>query len=261
MKSLIKRLIWLVFPVGLVLTLNRALRWLAAAGHHLQFWLQWRVAPRPPGWFDHFINQYRWHETRDPSAWDRGVLGLLGMKSGCRVLDLCCGDGFYPYHFYSRRASRILAIDYDPDGIRFARSHFQAANLEFRQGDIRTDLPHEEFDNVTWDAGIDYFTADETGQILSEIRKRLTPTGLLSGVAPKWPKGYKGHHDQRTEFSSAQDLGKLLRGQFRNVAVLELPGTERTTMYFYASDSALPLDASDGASPLDAGSGAYMRFS
>ncbi len=249
MKSLFKGIIRLLLPVGLILTLNSLLRALATAGHRLQFWLQWRVAARQPAWFDHYINQYRWHETRDPSAWDRGTLGLMGMKSGCRVLDLCCGDGFYPYHFYSRRASRIVAMDYDKKGIAFARRHFRAANLEFRRGDIRTDLPRELFDNVTWDAGIDYFTIPETNAILSEIKQRLTPTGLLSGVAPKWPKGYQGHSDQKNEFSTAQELGDLLRRFFRNVDVLELTGMPpegRTTQYFYASDAPLPLDPSFG---------------
>ena len=170
MKSQIKQVVRLLLPLGLVLALNTALRALAAAGHRLQFWLQWRIAARQPGWFDHFLNQYRWLKTRASSAWDRGILGLLGMKPGCRVLDLCCGDGFYPYHFYTRRASRIVAIDYDKNGIDFARRHFRAANLEFRQDDIRTDLPREQFDNVTWDAGIDYFTIPETNGILTEIK-------------------------------------------------------------------------------------------
>lgn len=246
MKSIIKTLIRLLLPLGLVQAINKILRRLAAAGHGLQFWLQWRVAAHQPGWFDHFINQYRWYETRDPSAWDRGVLGLLGMKSGCRVLDLCCGDGFYPYHFYVHRAARIVAIDYDSTAISFARRHFRAPNLEFQAGDIRTDLPGEEFDNVTWDAGIDYFSVPDTRKIFLEIKQRLTPGGLLSGVAPQWPKDFQGHADQKNEFSTVQDLGGLLREHFRNVAVLELPGMQRTTMYFYASDGPLPLDPGSG---------------
>jgi ubiquinone/menaquinone biosynthesis C-methylase UbiE len=249
MKRVLKSFIRFLLPIGLVLIVNHMLRALTAAAHKLQFQLQWRVASRQPGWFDHFINQYCWHEMRDASPWDRGVLGLLGMKPGCRILDLCCGDGFYPYHFYSGRAARIVAVDYDPEGIRFAKRHFKAANLEFRRCDIRVDLPEHEFDNVTWDAGIDYFTLPETELILTGLKRRLTPEGILSGVAPKWPKGYLGHVDQKNEFASAQELGDVLRRFFRNVAVMELGGaspTGRTTFYFYASDGPIPLDANSG---------------
>ena len=247
MKRLIKFLIRLVLPIGLVLAINRGLRAAAAAGHRLQYLLQWHIARRQPGWFDHFINQYCWHASRDSSPWDRGILGLLAMKPGCRILDLCCGDGFYPYHFYSGRAARILAVDYDPEAIRFAKRNFRAANLEFRCADIRTQLPDEIFDNVSWDAGIDYFALPDTNLILAGIKRRLTPQGILSGVSPKLQKGQIAHPDQRNEFTSAEELGALLRGFFKNVAVLELAGSgrpgSRVALIFYASDGPVPLDA------------------
>jgi SAM-dependent methyltransferase len=248
MKKLLKSLIRVLLPLGAVLAVNRALRAVTARGHKLQYLLQWRIAPRQPGWFDHFINQYCWHDSRDPSPWARGTLGLLGMKPGCRVLDLCCGDGFYPYHFYSTMASRIVALDYDPAGIRFAKRNFPASNLEFRCADIRTGLPKETFDNVTWDAGIDFFGLPDIKVILEGIKNRLAPAGLLSGVAPKLRKGEVAHSDQRHEFSSAQELGALLRDFFRNVAVLDLPGAAegRDALYFYASDGSVPLDPDAG---------------
>jgi SAM-dependent methyltransferase len=170
------------------------------------------------------------------------------MKPGCRVLDLCCGDGFYPYHFYSGRASRILALDYDRAGIRFAERNFRAPNLAFLCADIRTQIPREPFDNVTWDAGIDFFSLADIKLILDTIKDRLAPSGLLSGVAPKLHKGQVAHNDQRHEFASGRELGDLLRGFFRNVAILELAGsqTSRAAFYFYASDGPLPFDPDAG---------------
>ncbi len=248
MKRLLKPLIAFLLPLGLVLAVNRLLRAVAAGGHRLQHALQWRIAARQPGWFDHFINQYCWHDSRDSSPWARGTLGLLGMKRGCRLLDLCCGDGFYPYHFYSGRASHILAVDYDPAGIRFAKRNFRTPNLEFLCADIRTQLPRETYDNVTWDAGIDFFSLSDIKLILNGIKERLAPAGLLSGVAPKLSKGQVAHSDQRYEFTSAQGLGELLRQFFGNVAILELADSEtsRAALYFYASDGPLPLDADAG---------------
>src|ERR1700679_998293 len=103
MKRFIKRLISPFIPV--VLAMNRVLRAMAAAGHHLQFLLQWRFAIQAPHSFDPFIDLYwRWKITRNPMSWERGIFGLLAMKPGCRLLDLCCGEGFYTHRFYSGRA-------------------------------------------------------------------------------------------------------------------------------------------------------------
>jgi ubiquinone/menaquinone biosynthesis C-methylase UbiE len=173
------------------------------------------------------------------------VLGLIGMKPGCRVLDLCCGDGFYAYHFYSSHASRVVAVDYDAESIRQARRNFRGANIEYVCADIRTAMPEGSFDNVAWDAGIDFFSASDIALLLGLIRQRLAPGGVLSGCAPKLPPGRAGHVDQRSEFTSAQALAAVLRQAFANVTVIELPGAweGRNTLWFYASDGPLPLDA------------------
>jgi len=58
------------------------------------------------GVFDHFLTSYYvWPQTRTPLWLERGIFGLLAMRQGARVLELCCGDGFNAYHFYSIRAA------------------------------------------------------------------------------------------------------------------------------------------------------------
>src|SRR5690348_13321606 len=99
--------------VPAVKSLNRMLRRIDAAGHKLQFQAEWRVPPEPE-WFDHLIDQHwKWCETRNPLSWERGVMGMLAMEPGCRVLDLCCGGGFFAYHFFSSKASSVLSVDFD----------------------------------------------------------------------------------------------------------------------------------------------------
>ena len=206
MNRLLKPVIRLALPFGMVLTVNRVLRAVAASGYSPQYWLQWRIAQRQLGWLDRFINC--WHTSRDSSPRDRGTLGLLGMKPGCRILDLCCGDGFYPYHFYSHMAARIIAIDYDSMGIDFAKRHFRLNNVEYRYADIRPEMPDEEFDNCSWDAGIDYFStsAAELGALL---RRFFRNVAVLELSASRLPSG-------------------------------------RATLYFYSSDRPVPLDADFG---------------
>jgi SAM-dependent methyltransferase len=249
MKSLIKNLIAVLLPVGLVLALNRALRAVVAACHRLQFLRQWRLAAQSPHSFDPFIELYwRWNLTRNPMSWERGIFGLLAMKPGCRLLDVCCGEGFYTHHFYSGRAGAIVAMDYNAKAIAHARRNFSAPNIEYVCGDIRTDLPKGPFDNVSWDAGIEYFTRDELDGILSAIKARLMPDGILSGysvlAAPDTAHPMKVP-GQKFGASSPEALYEVLGRSFRNVTILRTahtdPFQERTNHYFFASDGSLPF--------------------
>ena len=245
-----KRLIRLV-PLGLIKGLNRSLRRITALGHRLQFEREWGSARRTPGWFDHFIDQFwKWPTSRNPQTWERGIFGLLGMKQGCRLLDLCCGGGFITYHFYSGRASHIVAADIDESAIRHAKRNFKASNIEFRCSDIRTDMPKGEFDNVTWDAGIEYFTAAETNQILLNIKSRLKPHGLLGGYAIV-AKELKSHDDHKREFTSREQLAALMKQYFANVLIISTThgdGSERrNNLYFFASDGPVPFAEDWGA--------------
>ena len=58
-------------------------------------------------WFDHRFDYLRGPEY----IWwqERGVLGNFSIPEGSSILDLCCGDGFYDKHYFSRRAARIDA--------------------------------------------------------------------------------------------------------------------------------------------------------
>ena len=233
-------------PLGLIKRLNRLLRRITALGHRLQFEREWGSAKHTPGWFDHFIDQFwKWPVSRNPQTWERGIFGLLGMKEGCRLLDLCCGGGFITYHFYSERASYIIAADIDPAAIRHAQRHFKAPNVEFRCSDIRTDMPEGEFDNVTWDAGIEYFTEAETNQILLNIKSRLGPHGLLGGYAII-AKESKSHDDHKREFTSREQLATLLNRYFANVLIVATThgnaSERRKNLYFFASDGPVPFD-------------------
>lgn len=247
-KALAKILLRPLLPP--VLATNRLLRATAAAGHRLQFFLQWRIARKSPAWFDHDLDLYwKWRASRNPNIWQRGILGLFAMRPGAQVLDLCCGDGFYSYYFYSGRAGRIIAMDYDTAAIRHARKNQQAPNIEYRQGDIRSEMPDGEFDNVCWDAGIEYFTLPETEALLGAIKSRLVSGGILSGCGIVSRGEERSHADHKHEFSSPEELTQLLRRFFAQVRIINTAAAgdkflERATFHFFASDGPLPLEDS-----------------
>ena len=214
----------------------------ASAAFHRRFLVQWGVYPLPE-FYEHNIGMFwGWKVTRQAFWVERGVFGLLTMKQGCRVLELCCGDGFNAHHFYSCRAESILAVDFDPKAINYARRNFRAPNVRYEVADIRTNMPEGTFDNVIWDGAIEHFTAPEISELVAAIKKRLAPNGTLSGytfVEASTGKPKFVHHE--IEFDSPQDLARHFYAHFKNVKVFETVYSERTNLYFWASDGELPF--------------------
>ncbi len=220
----------------------RASEWWAAGAHHRLFLAQWGIFPLPE-FFEHKVGLYwRWKATRSPHWVERGVFSLLGMKPGCRVLELCCGDGFNAHYFYSARAGSILSVDFDPKAIEYANKHFRTPNVTYRVADIRTQMPEGEFDNVIWDCAMEHFTPAEISDLMANIKKRLGATGMLSGHTMAEAADGKfalPHHEY--EFKSKDDLARFFRPHFRNVKVFETIYPDRHNLYFWASDGLVPF--------------------
>jgi ubiquinone/menaquinone biosynthesis C-methylase UbiE len=224
--------------------INKDIRNLASLLHNLQFQYEWRVPPQPEH-FDHYIDlYYAWRETKNPLWLERGVFGLLTVKQGSKALELCCGDGFNSYHFYSQRCTNICAVDFEPDCIEYAKKFNQADNIEYLKCDIRTEMPEGVFDNVIWDAAIEHFNPAEINQILTEIKRRLSPNGSLSGYTIRENADKTtslSHHEY--EFESKEDLMSYFKPHFKNIKVFETIYPSRHNLYFFCSDSKLPFDA------------------
>ncbi len=222
------------------------MRRLVGVGYRLQFEAEWRVDPTPE-WYDHLIHQYwLWPISRNPMSWERGIFSMLPMKEGCRVLDLCCGGGFFAHHFFSNRASSIISVDFDAGAIAHAKRNFRAPNVDYRCADIRIDMPEGTFDNIVWDAAIEHFTLEETAKLLLDMKRRLGSNGVLSGYTlVEKPTGKSLEHHEY-EFKSKEELAGILKRHFANVRVFENISNDeferRHNLYFYASDGRLPFD-------------------
>jgi SAM-dependent methyltransferase len=228
--------------VSLSRWLNFFTRRLARMTHRLQFLIEWTVDN--PEYFDHNIDMYSsWYKTRESFPVERGVFSSFAMKPDTRVLDLCCGDGFNSYHFYSLRATSVQAIDFDREAIRWAKRNYKAPNLSFIIGDIRTAIPDGPFDNVVWDAAVEHFTEEEISAVMKRIKSVLTTEGTLSGYTIIEPEhGGKHLHQHEYEFRNKEDLSRFLTPYFKNVHVFETVFPSRSNLYFYATDHELPFD-------------------
>lgn len=224
-------------------SLSHCSRRFAAFAHSVQQRYEWNTPPQPE-WFDHYCDQFHaFHKTRNPLWVERGTFGLLAIQQGAKVLELCCGDGFNAYHFYSIRCASIISVDFDKDAIPHAKKYNQANNVEFRQCDIRTAMPEGSFDNVIWDAAIEHFTVEEIDQIMRNIKVRLKPGGVVTGYTLKERSDGQlslTHHER--EFTSKEDLKSFFTPHFRNVKIFETIYPSRHNFYFYASDGVLPFD-------------------
>jgi len=244
MAAVVIRFVRLLGGRFLIRQINALMRSVTAFTHRIQYLIEWGAQPTPV-WFDHFLDQYYlWRKSRIPLGWERGIFGLLAMREGAKVLELCCGDGFNTYHFYSIRAGSIIAVDYDPEAIQFARRHFRAPNIKYEVADIRTEMPSGPFDNIVWDAGIDYLTEQEIDKVMTDIKSRLAVGGILSGYTIlEFGRG-KYQHGNQYDFKSKDDLLRFLQPYFSNVRVFETIYPTRHNLYFFAGNSELPFDLS-----------------
>ncbi len=201
----------------------------------LVFLRDWQLEARGrPQFFKHQINLSRW--SFEPSRWAfsaRGVHGRELMFRGCRVLDLCCGDGSYSYLFFSDVAGRIDAVDNDAYAIDYARKYRAAPAISYQKLDVvGQPLPASGYDVVVWNAAICYFRHDEIRLILRKVVAAGKPTMKLSGMLPRANR----HPDHKTEFEDRASLERLLGEFFAVVVTREVDEGPAVTFHFQASD-------------------------
>jgi SAM-dependent methyltransferase len=221
---------------------NEPLRRLST--EYLRWFYEWDEIRRwadprkgPPEWFDHRANLYRFSAERVPYWVERGVYGRELMFEGCRVLDLCCGDGFYAFHFYAETAAHVDAVDLDPTALAHARRWHAHPRIRYSQVDVIEDpFPNSNYDVIIWDGAIEHFTLKEQRLILDKIRDALGPHGILAGYTILGTEGELAHPRHKHEFQGRIELADVLAETFPHVATLETRYSERRNLYFRASE-------------------------
>lgn len=230
------------FAISTVKFVNWMMRTMTAGTHFLQYALEWGWEPKPK-WFDHFLNQH-WQMSAKNSGLhvERGVFSRFLLKPNGRLLELCCGDGFNSRHFYSSAVRSVTAVDFDASAISHARRFNSAPNVDYQQRDIRSGLPEGPFDNIVWDAAMDYLTPAEIEKLLTEIVHLLGKTGIVSGYAVRErDDGRKSNAYQEFQFKDKDDLRRFLAPHFAHVKVWETIHPTRHNLYFAASQSPIEV--------------------
>jgi len=121
------------------------------------------------------------------ALWRRRAVGELDLRPDARVLDLCCGTGALTRDCAARvPAGRVTGIDFAPQMLALARQHTQAANVDYREGDVLA-LP---FEAATFDAatmGFSLRNVVDIGACLREIARVLKPGGTFVNLEVSKP--------------------------------------------------------------------------
>ena len=202
--------------------------------------IQWENKNQPEH-FDHNIDlYYQWKKNRNPMWLERGIFNCLALK-GENILEIACGDGFNTKYFYSLKAKKITAVDFDSNAINKAKKKNKFKNIEYILCDIRENFPKGKFHNIICDAALEHFTQKEIDKLIFNIKNALTDDGIFSGYTIIEKSGGKqlSHHEY--EFKNKEDLLRFFKPFFNNVCIFETTDPERFNLYFWASDSAIPF--------------------
>ena len=153
-------------------------------------------------WYENFFDEWYlkyWVRPITQERTDRevdAIIRYLHLTPGCRVLDLCCGQGRHSVEL-ARRGYHVVGYDLSDTLLGESRRIAQQENLdvEFVKGDMRQ-LPYRaEFDGVfNFYTAFGYFEHDHENQaVLDAVGQGLKPGGCflldypcLEGRMPVW---------------------------------------------------------------------------
>jgi SAM-dependent methyltransferase len=138
-------------------------------------------------WYETFFGPDYFEIYRDMLTPERtaaevdGVVKLLGLAPGARVLDLACGHGRHAIPL-AERGFVVTGFDLSETFLERARADAKArgVHVRWRRGDMR-ELPfHAEFDAVVnLFTSFGYFSQAEDVAVLRRVRAALAPGGRL----------------------------------------------------------------------------------
>jgi SAM-dependent methyltransferase len=180
----------LVFLLAISLSIHRDLSGLT--GHRWQAMLRITKSlevgrqMNASDWYTSFFGEdyLEMYETALPpertAADVEGIIALLGLEPGARVLDLCCGHGRHAIPL-AKRSYAVTGYDLSEVFLERARAQAEAQGAEVRwiQGDMR-ELPFD----ADFDAVLNVFTSfgyfedpEDDAKTLRGVRKALRPGG------------------------------------------------------------------------------------
>lgn len=115
----------------------------------------------------------------------RRIIEELDPQDGDRILDVGCGDGYYPYLLSNLGINlRLTGTDFDSNALASARKNLKDKRIPLVQADLMKGLPFEDssFDKVVMSEVCEHLSDDIKG--LKEVRRVLKPGGILCLTVP-----------------------------------------------------------------------------
>lgn len=202
-------------------------------------WKQWHKGS--PEWFDHRIDLYRWPVHLNPHWVERGIYSREVMFPGCKVLDVACGDGFYPLYFYTSIAEKIDAIDVNRHAIQHAKKYHNHPRISyFRQDAIKENFPHKKYDIICFDGAFDHFNLDQLKILLPKIKKSLVNDGILVGYQEL--EFHEVNQEHPISFDSERELKAVFKNDFKFIKIIITNTPGRKNAYFRCSNNKRKID-------------------
>lgn len=141
---------------------------------------------------------------------------------GKRVLDAACGSG-YGSEILATNAKSVVGIDYSSEVIAYCKSSSKAPNLDFLQMSVITlDFPDNSFDVVVSFETYEHLTAINQVRFLQEIKRVLTPDGVLIISSPNrgiWNQLIGGNNKYHLNELTVKELEDTLKKYFLQVNI------------------------------------------
>lgn len=217
-------------------------RWLYNVGRYITYHYvniqkgkDWGGATKP-FYFKKETDLYSWYfqAERTGAQWlQPGAHARQYMFPNCKILDLCSGDGFFPYMFYAECAISIDAVDFDKSAIKHAEQNYSARNINYYKTDIvKQELPGNSYDFVVWNTAMDYFTREQLDLIFEKIKKVSRSDMMFIGSVPKVHPDEKHSDNHVKHFSEIAELEAVLGKHFKDVNVFYTDYRHRSTFYY-----------------------------
>jgi cyclopropane fatty-acyl-phospholipid synthase-like methyltransferase len=111
------------------------------------------------------------------------------IRAGAKVLDLCCGEGFYDRMYFAERANRVGALDMDRNAIDLAQDLNRRRNLRFYKADVaRDEFPDSEYDAILCFSALQQMSRGQLDTLLPKIRTALKAGGTFFGSVSLTPE-------------------------------------------------------------------------
>lgn len=139
-------------------------------------------------------------------------LSVVAVVKGKTVLDIASGAG-YGTKLISKSAKKVYGIDYSLDAINYAKEHYSAQNIEYKQGDAQAiPLPDNSVDIIVSFETIEHLK--KPTKFIEEVKRVLKKDGQFIVSTPNDDEFIEGNEFHLHEFQF-KELKKIIHDNFK----------------------------------------------